>query len=416
MGRSKLFGLLALVALAAPAGAGCESKPARKEPASAAKSRIAAATRDDLPAGLAAKQLEARGLEKRWDFNLGEPILSLWLLDDCLYAYTRVKSSYSIYAIRLEDGLTRWKYDLPSELSYAPGAYIYPKEGGERRTDELFLVTKDTLHVLDRDHGFLLWKKQLGFAAASPPSASLTHIYIGSWDGRIYAIQKSDRHVDWSYLTDAPVSTRARVPDDEGIDAVFVASEDGRVYSFNPVSEERKWAYPTRGRIVAPPFFFKTYLYVGSTDMNLYAIRSLDGNLEWRYPTGAPITREPIAFPAAADTVFVVSGESNLLAVNRRPDPKTKEYLRWSFPEGVQVLAKGRRDVYVADVKGRVVALAESNGKPRWVEPLECEADFFVSDPFDPGSTIDREKRLASTLVFGYRDGWLVAVREKSEY
>jgi outer membrane protein assembly factor BamB len=398
------FGLLAL-ALAAGCRFGPEPDPRR------AGGEISAAAKREAAPGPSAKDLDARGLEKRWDFCLEEPIEALTVIDDAIYVYTAERN---LYAIGLENGLVRWQYGLPDGLSSPPFVYIYPAQEGIQHTDEVILVSKDTLHVVDRAHGFLLWKIKLDFPVSSPPSASYSHIYLGSWNGRIYAISKADHTIDWSYLTGGPVTARAEASGPEkSVEAVFVASEDGRVYSFTPTAEERKWWYRTQGPITTPPFFFKTYLFVGSQDFNVYCIRTIDGGLEWRYAAGAPVKRTPVAF-SEGDAVYVIAGESSLVALNRRP--QKQNYVRWKYEGGVQVLAKGRRDVYILDKKGRVVAIGEETGKPRWAEPLAPGADFFALDPWDPASLVEREKRLASTIVFGYRDGWLVAAREKAEY
>ena len=366
------------------------------------------ARKEGVRPAIGVDELDPRGLEKRWDFFLGEEICGMWALDDALYVYTARKA---LYALGLEDGFVRWQYMLGDELSFPPGTYSYRKDGIQR-TDELYLVSKDVLHVLDRDHGYLLWKLVLPFAVSSPPAGSFSHIYLGSWDNRLYAVSKEHRMVGWTYRTGQPITARPEAAE-KTVEAVFFGSEDGTVYSFSPVRDERKWSYPTLGAIRARPLFFRNFLYVGSTDFNLYCIRTLDGNLEWRYPAGAPITREPIAF--TRDTIFVIVGDSTLLALNLQPDVK-KEYLRWSFEKVGEVLAKGRRDVYVRGLANEVIALAEDTGKPRWEKPLATGADFFVVDPYDPGSLLQRERRLASTIVLGYRDGWLVAVREKREF
>lgn len=413
---SKLFSL----AIAGLALAGCSSEPSK--PQAAARGKIAPArkgeaARPDVPQA----QLEKRSLERRWDFNLDEPIQATTILDDTLYVYTEKRN---LYAIGLEDGLVKWQYEVPDGLSFAPATYIYKKDGLQH-TDELFLVSKDTLHVLDRVHGFLLWKKMLDFSVSGPPAASASHIYVGSWDNRIYALSKDNHMVDWSYRTNGPITTRAETGEKGNLDAIFVGSEDGRVYAFAPNREERKWSYQTRGGLVTPPYFFHTFLYVGSKDFTIYCLPGINtdkGSIEWRYPTGAPVTKPPIAYTRASSTkdnpaytLFVISGDTNLLAMNV-PQEAKKDPVRWHYDKCQKVVACGRRDVYVVDVNGDVLAIADETGKERWTEPLKTGADLYVTDPFDPKSEIEKERRLASTIVLAYRSGWLMAVKEKSEY
>jgi outer membrane protein assembly factor BamB len=412
---------LSMALLAGLALAGCASEPAKSKPAAAAKGKIEPAAKDAPEPEIKLADLESRGLDKRWYFNLAEPIQATLILEDTLYVYTGFKN---LYAINLDDGLVRWQYGVPNGLDFPPAVYSYKKDGLPH-TDELFLVSKDTLHVLDRDHGFLLWKKELDFSVSSPPSASASHIYLGSWEGRINAIGKSSHMIDWSYVTNGPVTTRAESGERGNIDSIFVGSEDGRVYAFAPNREERKWSYQTRGGIQTPPYFFHTFLYVGSKDFTIYCLPAINtdkGSLEWRYPTGAPVVKPPIAFMRStatkdnpAYTLYVISGDTRLLAMNVPQDPK-KAPVRWQYEKCEKVVACARRDVYVLNTDGNLVALSDETGKERWASPLKTGADLYVTNPFDPKSEIEKEKRLASTVVLAWQSGWLVAVKEKSEY
>jgi outer membrane protein assembly factor BamB len=401
-------GALAALALAVGLGGallapGCAGEPKRGGGTAAAPGRPEGVRPD-----VTEKALDPRGLDPRWSFYLGEPVRSMWIVDDAVYVFTAKRN---LYCMGLDDGYVRWVFGLKDDLDFAPAAYSYKRDGIARR-DELFLISKDRLFCVDKDAGILLWRKELPFAAASAPSASISHVYIGAWDHRIYAIEKSDQSIDWTFRTGAPVTTRAEAAE-KTVEAVYVGSEDGAIYAMNPVREERKWVFPTLGKIVARPLFFRNFVYAGSSDFNLYCIRALDGNMEWRYPAGAPITKDPVAY--TRETIFVIAGQSDLLAVNLQPDVK-KEYVRWSRKEVEGVLAKGRRDLYVLGLDGKVRALVDETGKDRWQSPLTVEADFFATNPYDPTSLVERDKRLASTLVFGYRDGWMIAVKEKSEF
>lgn len=356
------------------------------------------------------KPLGARRLEKLWDVFLGERLVGLWQLDDALYVQTSLNR---LYAIGLRDGLVRWQYNVPSGLSFPPTGYTYEPDG-LKHTNELFLITKDVLHVVDREHGFLLWKKKLPFAAASSPVGSYSHIYIGSWDQRLYAVSKEKHYVDWSYRTRGAVTALAE-PTERSVESVFVASEDGILYSMNPVREERKWFLRTQAPLVASPLFYRNFVYVASRDMTLYCVRSVDGYLAWKLPTGAPLESKPVAF--TRDLVYVHTTDDRLLAVERLPQNQKKHgYIRWSAPKTRGLLAHGRGDVYALSSAGRVVALDEKTGKERWQEPLSTGARLFTFNPYSTKSRRKRERDLSTIIGLGYDSGWVVAIKEKGEY
>lgn len=404
---------IAAIAVGITAGGGCQAGGGRRN--AGAPGPNLGGRPDGVRPDVGQRSLDPRGLDPRWAIYLEEKILGTWIVGDAVYAFT---AKQNVYAIGLDDGYVRWVYNLKADLSYPPAAYSY-KADGIARKDEVFLISKDTLHCVDKDAGYALWKKRLPFAAASAPAASISHVYVGSWDDRVYAIDKDDRTIDWSYRTGGPVTARSDAAE-KTVEAVYVGSEDGTVYAMHPNREERKWAFETRGAIVARPLFFRTYVYAGSKDFNLYSIRALDGNLEWRYPTGGPILKDPVAYAkekggAREITVYVVSGDSLLFAMNPNADAKA-DRVRWRYDGAQLVLGQGRRDVYTVDRNGDVIALADDTGKPRWEKPLFVGADYFAQNPYEATSPVERDRKHAGTLVFGYRDGWLIAVKEKSEF
>lgn len=354
------------------------------------------------------EELETRRLEKLWDVYLGERIAKMWQLGDALYVYTE---QGRLYAVGLADGLVRWQYrDILSGIDFAPGAYDYEvDEAG--KAPELYLLSRDVLHVLDRQHGYLLWKLELPFAASSPASGNDSHVYVGSWDDRVYAVSK-DGYVDWWYRTGAPV-TAAAEPSERAVESVFVASEDGAVYSMNPVREQRKWAVQTGGTLTCSPLFYRSHVYVASQDMTFYCLRSADGGIAWKYPTGAQLSRKPLAYER--DLAYIIDDGHRLLAINLQPDV-AGEYLRWSRDGVRQVLAHGRGDVYVLDRPSGLVALDEATGSTRWESALEVGADYYVQSPFSAKSRRKAERDLSTIMVFGYQSGWLHAIKEKGEY
>ncbi|GIW72479.1 MAG: hypothetical protein KatS3mg102_2021 [Planctomycetota bacterium] len=408
---SQLGWMVAVAALAAWLGGGCAGPATRGETYFRAEKAPPMGPQGVRQPGerprFEQKELEGRGLEELWAFYLGEPVRGLWIFDEWLIVAT---APGSVWGVELETGFVRWKYELPDGLSYPPGSYAYRDEGLSR-APELYLISRDVLHVVDRNVGALLWKYRLPFAAASPPVGSDSHIYIGSWDDRLYAISKSLRYVEWSYRTGAPVTAPVAVAE-RTVDAIYVGSEDGNLYAMNPVADERKWAFPTRGRIVAAPTYHRTFVYVVSQDMNVYCIEGARDVLRWRYASGSPLSQKPIGF--GRETLAVVADDGRLLCLNLRPEVR-KENLRWSAEGIVRVIAKTRRAIVALRRDGKLMAFDEETGEERW-RPLVTGADVHGTNEYDPSSPLKAEQKMASIIPLGYKDGWLVALREKRDF
>jgi outer membrane protein assembly factor BamB len=355
-------------------------------------------------------ELEKLFLEQYWNSHLsGEEIKAVYLIDGAIYVFTEDKE---LFAVNMTDGQVRWVYDLGEDLSYPPFVYKYTKQQKEvGKRDELLVISKDILFVFDEKIGELLWKKELPFGVAASPSASFSHIYVGSWNDRIYAISKDKQVVDWQWRTDGDVTTQAVEKDP----AVFVASEDGYVYSFNAANGAINWKYRTQSRITADPLYHRRKLFVGSNDYNLYSIGTIDGILRWRYATGGPITLRPVA---VGDTVYVTSEREFFALANRNMRVNGKVvregHLKWSLPAGEMLLCKGREQAYVLTRDKELVALKDKTGKIQWKEAFTRDVDFFVTNPNSPKDR--KKKELAGIIILGFRNGWMIALKEKGRF
>lgn len=362
---------------------------------------------------IAQADLDARALEELWSFYLGEEILGLWVVDDAAIVYAKIGGRYRVYSVGLNEGAVRWVYSLDQPLASPPTGYNYGQDALKRQP-ELFLVAKDVMHVLDRKHGYLLWKLDLPFAASSSASASMSHIYVGSWDNRLYAISKDEQRVEWSYRTTEPVTAEGTVAEgSSSVEAVFFGSEDGNVFALSPVRALRKWSVKTLGAVVASPLYYRTFVYVPSRDTGVYCIRGVDGTVTWKYATGAPLSKPLAAF--GGDTLLIPTDDNRLICLNRRRHDK-KEVVRWQTENVERLVLKTRRDIVVESSNGQLTALAEDSGQSRWKAGLTTGAAFVGVNLADPNSRVTAEQKVASILPLGFKNGWLMALREKRDF
>jgi outer membrane protein assembly factor BamB len=72
---------------------------------------------------------------------------------------------------------------------------------------------------------------------------------------------------DWSYTTGNSIDSSLAVAG--GL--VYIGSEDGKLYALHAVTGARKWSYATGGLIDSSPAVANGVVYIGSTDDNVYA-------------------------------------------------------------------------------------------------------------------------------------------------
>jgi len=90
-------------------------------------------------------------------------------------------------------------------------------------------------------------------------------------------------------------------------DMLLVGSFDGRIYALDAATGRPRWQYETGGAVYATPFVSEDTVYVGSMDHYLYALDLRTGRRRWRYDAGSPVLSSASAIGA---TVCVGSNRS----------------------------------------------------------------------------------------------------------
>jgi len=106
------------------------------------------------------------------------------------------------------------------------------------------------------------WKFKTGGEVRSSPVLVDGIIYIGSYDGYVYAIDADTGLEKWKYKTAEKVSGSAAVVD--GV--VYIAGEDGRLYALKADDGTLVWKTPRmgRGRPAGSPAVFGNMVIIGS--------------------------------------------------------------------------------------------------------------------------------------------------------
>ena len=130
----------------------------------------------------------------------------------------------------------------------------------------------DSVFFAVNPNGTVKWKFPMDDGAESSPAVGPDGtIYVGSFDGYMYAIKdEGDAGVlKWKFLTRAAIDGSPAV---DGCGVVYFGSRDSTLYAVNPDGSLR-WSLPTGGEIESSPSIDRNgTLYVGSFDGRLYAI------------------------------------------------------------------------------------------------------------------------------------------------
>lgn len=133
-------------------------------------------------------------------------------------------------------------------------------------------VEVDSVFLAVNPDGTVKWKFQMGDGAESSPAIGPDGtIYVGSFDGKLYAIRDDGDAgiLKWAFQTGAAIDGSPAV---DGCGVVYFGSRDSTIYALNPDGTLR-WSLKTGGQIESSPSIDADgTLYVGSFDGKLYAI------------------------------------------------------------------------------------------------------------------------------------------------
>lgn len=216
------------------------------------------------------------------------------------------------------------------------------------------------------------WTFETGDAIWGSPVIADGRLYIGSYDGHLYALSVETGELIWRYSTGDRIDGSATVADG----TVYVGSFDRNLYALDAATGEERWMYGSEGIIRSSPVVVDGTIYVGShcrvEECTAYydvrwpamgyvlALDAETGDLQWRYATDDGI----LPTPAVSDgRVFIGSSDSTLYALSAHSGEQL-----WSYDTGAPMMASptcADDRVYIASLSGDVHGLTVDEGE--WV-------------------------------------------------
>jgi outer membrane protein assembly factor BamB len=217
-------------------------------------------------------------------------------------------------------GGVRWKIQTDGPVRSTPavaGGHVY------------FGSSDGHVYAVDLD-GKLLWKTDIGGAVTSSPAVANGHVFVQNRFGEVAALAAADGAVVWKSKTgqDAPLAWGFESGDlyvssptvTNG--KVVAGSGDGQIWAFDEQSGKPLWQVKTGGRVRSSPAVSNGVAYIGSLDGSVYAVEVSTGRLVWRFDTKGRgldsarygFDRKSVQFtPAVADGLVYVGARDGIL-------------------------------------------------------------------------------------------------------
>ena len=213
--------------------------------------------------------------------------------------------------------------------------------------------------------GRVLWRHTIGPSESSPVVVGAT-IFVGDWDGRIWALRRRTGKPRWVTTLRSQVKSGVAISGNR----LYVGDYSGHLYSLNATTGKIVWEakvqprFGSAGNFYATPALAYGRVYIGATDGKVYSFGASSGKLRWSQSTGGYVYSSAAVWRAR---VFVGSYSHTFFCL----DAATGNVL-WKFTangpiSGSPTVVAGR--VYFATLKGTTYALDAKTGAPTWTFP-----------------------------------------------
>ena len=270
-------------------------------------------------------------------------------------------------------------------------------------------TTRGEIVSLDRTNGETIWRfglqgEEEDFRAIyGTPAVSSDSLYVGGYDGRLYALSL-DGEEKWIEPLDGPVVGGAVLFD--GL--LVVGSEvddpvdgnEGMVYAFDAETGERQWRFPVEGKVWSTPAISDGLVIFGSLDHRVYAL-SLEGKRVWTFDTGGAVAAPPVI---AGGRAYVGSFDGVFYAINASTGVEEWRFdgaSNWFWAQAV--VAQGL--VYAPSLDGTLYALGATSGEQLW--KLETEGAIVGTPAIVHGDLIAVPSNDGRLRIVGLSDGTL---------
>lgn len=248
---------------------------------------------------------------------------------------------------------------LADKLVFVTYLNAFPcNAGGGRKVDGL-------VAAYDVYFGRPLWKIRIG-PSESSPVVSGGRVFVGDWNGKIYALEERSGRTLWSFQTGGAVKGALALDGNR----LYIGSYDGHVYSLDARTGKEIWRASAQARLGNTGTFYSTptvaygRIYVGSTDGKVYSFGASSGKLIWSRSTGGYVYSSTAVWN---EKVYVGSYSGEFYAFDA-----ASGHTLWQFQangpiSGSPTLIAGV--VYVATLKGRTYGLDANTGRELWTFP-----------------------------------------------
>jgi outer membrane protein assembly factor BamB len=227
--------------------------------------------------------LDAKTGEKKWDYKTRSYVVSSPVISNGILYIGSMDNS--CYALNAEDGRFRLRMRVQEVVSspVVSGNSVY-------FTSHSFLYAMDgKARNWPREEDLRPWWIEFWAFGLAPPPPPVSGVLWGlrltpttsnttpvlddntlytTGDSRVLRVDLTTRKFDWTFRTGGTIRSSPALANN----VIYVGSDDGRLYAINAQDGTALWNFTTGGKITSSPTYANGVIYVTSWDGKLYAI------------------------------------------------------------------------------------------------------------------------------------------------
>ena len=330
--------------------------------------------------------LNAKEWGIKWVFDAGSSIrFSAVVWSNRVYFNTR---DNKLYALDAKTGDMLWEYETKGWMDSSPvvhdgilytGSYptrIYMLDAftGKIKSERQRIVTINGVEYgcanaefrpIIPDYNAELWRS-FTVASESYPVIANDHVYIGSRDGKIHAINYTSKAQVWTHQVAGPIDASPAISDG----MLYIASMDGSVYAFTNATESSQATDDTRKRGIVtqdntPVFTEKedpTPLHILNDGRSLPIVQTDPDWYQVELPNKETVWINKYAFGEFEETDGVMFNTNYCGTPRMIQLIKGAEYPKWS-PNGELIAMLKRTDLSGSYWKANELWIMDKEGK-----------------------------------------------------
>ncbi len=236
------------------------------------------------------------------------------------------------------------------------------------------------------------------------PLVMSDRVYFSTSDGKVYALDAATGDKEWELqIGDKIWST----PAGDG-DTIYIGSFDHKLYALDAESGRERWDFEAQGAMASTPLVYDNKVYVGSLDRYLYAVDAADGRQAWKFMGESWFWAKPVAYN---DVIYAPCLDGKVYILDAERGVEVAEAVDLGSPISSSPVLVGD-EVIVASQAGMIYALDTGSNEGRQLTSIEKE----VYSPLGAGGGIVYIHTQDSTInpVDASTGGKLAAISLKS--